>query len=103
MNRILFDLFEPIFFSVNAWAQTKSFTAVINDPDHYTYVRASENGKIIDKLVDGQMFYVINENVDPDWYQISYPDPKKKKDLEHFYKKLKKATYTRVRSSSWIS
>lgn len=76
MKSILFNLFALVFCTVNAWAQTKSFTAVINDPDHYTYVRASENGKIIDKLVDAQMFYVINENVDPDWYQISYPDPK---------------------------
>ncbi|MFN3020288.1 hypothetical protein ACK1KB_04775 [Chryseobacterium sp. TY3] len=79
MNSILCNLFALIFCSVNAWAQTKSFVAVINDIDHYTYVRASENGKIIDKLVDSQMFYVSNEDVDPDCYQISYPDPKEQK------------------------
>ena len=33
------------------------------------------------------MFYVSNEDVDPDWNQISYPDPKEqKKDFERFYK-----------------
>lgn len=90
MKNILLNLVVLLLCNANIFAQIKSFTAVINDPDHYTNVRASENGKIIDKLVDGQMFYVLNENSDPDWYQISYADPKEqKKDFERFYNKVK--------------
>ncbi|WP_300673295.1 hypothetical protein [Soonwooa sp.] len=90
MKNILLNLVVLLLCNTNIFAQTKSFTAVINDPDHYTNVRNSENGKVIDKLVEGQMFYVINVNVDPDWYQISYPDPKEqKKAFERFYNKVK--------------
>lgn len=90
MKNILSSLFTIILFSANALAQTKSFTAVINDPDHYTNVRDSKNGKIVDKLVDGQMLFVLSGSTEPEWYQISYPDPKEqKKDFERFYNKVK--------------
>ena len=79
MKNILLNLFVLLLCNANIFAQTKSFTAIFNDSDHYTNVRASENRKIIDKLVYGQMFYVLNENSDPDWYQISYADLKEQK------------------------
>lgn len=89
MKSILY-FFLILLCSSSIYAQDKTNMAVINDPDHYTNVRATKNGKIIDKITEGQMFTVIDGFGDPDWYQISYPDPKaQKKDFERFVDKTK--------------
>ncbi len=61
-------LIITLIISTNSWGQI----GIVTDSDSYLNVRESPSGKVIDKLQEGEVFFISADSEDSIWIAIEY-------------------------------